>query len=52
MRTVLRLDHPRYEVTDQRTHLLVRRLSDAEVHARADQARRPRRPHLAGLTTS
>ncbi|WP_237409008.1 hypothetical protein [Streptomyces sp. M2CJ-2] len=50
MKTVLRHDHPRYEVTDQRTHLLVRRLSDAELHARADQAARRVTPHLAALT--
>jgi hypothetical protein len=52
MQTVLHLDHPRYEVTDCRTHLLVRRLSDAELHARADQAAARVAPHLAGLTTS
>lgn len=47
MTTVLRLDHPRYEVTDQHTHLLVRRLSDAELHARADQAAARVAPHIA-----
>ncbi|CAL9676998.1 hypothetical protein SUDANB105_07992 [Streptomyces sp. enrichment culture] len=31
METILRLDHPRYEATDQQTHLLVRRLSDADL---------------------
>ncbi|MGW1155986.1 hypothetical protein ACWD45_32480 [Streptomyces rubiginosohelvolus] len=43
MKTVLRRDHSRYEVTDQRAHLLVRRLSDAELHARVA-------PYLAALT--
>ncbi|MFF1680723.1 hypothetical protein ACFVYG_32385 [Streptomyces sp. NPDC058256] len=38
MQTVLRIGHPRYEVTGQHTHLLVRRFSDAELRARADQA--------------
>ncbi|MFJ5951404.1 hypothetical protein [Streptomyces noursei] len=52
MKTVLRQDHPRYEVTDQRTHLLVRRLSDAELHAAADQAAARVAPHLAALTTN
>ncbi|MCQ1582748.1 hypothetical protein [Streptomyces parvus] len=50
MKTVLRHDHPRYEVTDQRTHLLVRRLSDAELHARADRAAARVAPYLAALT--
>lgn len=52
MRAVLRLNHPRYEVTDQHTHLLVRRLSDAELHAAADQAAARVTPHLAALTTN
>ncbi|WP_440581031.1 hypothetical protein [Streptomyces sp. PT19] len=47
MRTVLRQDHPRYEVTDQHTHLLVRRLSDAELHADAARVA----PHLAPLSS-
>ncbi|WP_327411221.1 hypothetical protein OG458_42270 (plasmid) [Streptomyces sp. NBC_01281] len=52
MQSVLRLDHPRYEVTDEGTRLLVRRLSDAELHARADQAAARVAPHLTGLTTT
>ncbi|MFD5079531.1 hypothetical protein [Streptomyces sp. NPDC058371] len=52
MQTVLNLDHPRYEVTDHHTQLLVRRLADAELHARADQAAARVAPHLAGLTTN
>ncbi|MEV6841101.1 hypothetical protein AB0N17_42625 [Streptomyces sp. NPDC051133] len=52
MQTVLRLDHPRYEVTDKHTHPLVRRLSDAGLHARADQAADRVAPHLAGLTAN
>ncbi|MGX1887066.1 hypothetical protein [Streptomyces sp. NPDC055287] len=52
MRTVLRHDYPRFEVTDQDTRLLVRRLSDAELHDRADQAAARVAPHLAALTTS
>ncbi|WP_246096387.1 hypothetical protein [Streptomyces botrytidirepellens] len=52
MATILHLNHPRYEVTDQRTHLLVRRLSDAELHARADQAAARVASHLAPLTTT
>lgn len=51
MQTVLRHEDPRYEVTDQRTHLLVRRLSDAELHAAADQAAARVAPYLAALTT-
>ncbi|MEU5242206.1 hypothetical protein ACH4UR_37340 [Streptomyces lydicus] len=51
MHTVLKLDHPRYQVTDQRTHLLVRRLSDAELHAAADRAAARVTPHLAPLTS-
>jgi hypothetical protein len=50
MRTVLRHDYPRFEVTDQDTRLLVRRLSDAELHDRADQAAARVAPHLAALT--
>ncbi|MGW6202114.1 hypothetical protein ACWF9B_00440 [Streptomyces sp. NPDC055089] len=50
MQTILHLGHPRYEVTDQRTHLLVRRLSDAELHARADRAAARVAPYLAALT--
>jgi hypothetical protein len=52
MKTVLRHDHPRYEVTDQHTHLLVRRLSDAELHVRADQAADRVTPTLSALTTN
>lgn len=51
MRTVLRHEHPRYEVTDHHTHLLVRRLSDAELHAAADRAAARVAPHLAPLTS-
>ncbi|MGW1155989.1 hypothetical protein ACWD45_32495 [Streptomyces rubiginosohelvolus] len=50
MKTMLRHDHPRYEVTDERTHLLVLRLSDAELHARADRAAARVAPYLAALT--
>ncbi|MFI5867141.1 hypothetical protein [Streptomyces sp. NPDC051546] len=50
MHTVLRHDHARYEVTDHHTHLLVRRLSDAELHAAADRAAARVTPHLAALT--
>ncbi|WP_256098641.1 hypothetical protein [Streptomyces agglomeratus] len=50
MSLILRHDHPRYEVTDQRTHLRVRRLSDAELHARADRAAARVAPYLAALT--
>ncbi|MFJ8696842.1 hypothetical protein [Streptomyces roseolilacinus] len=50
MRTVLRHEHVRYEVTDHHTHLLVRRLSDAELHAAADRAAARVAPHLAALT--
>lgn len=52
MKTVLRHDHPRYEVTDQHTSLLVRRRSDAELHALADQAAARVAPHIAPLTTT
>jgi hypothetical protein len=52
MKSALRLNHPQYDVTDQDTHLLVRRLSDAELHNRADQAAARVAPHLAGLTTT
>ncbi|MCX4681366.1 hypothetical protein OG413_45500 [Streptomyces sp. NBC_01433] len=52
MQTVLRHNHPRYEVTDQGTHLLVRRLCDAELHARADQAAARVAPHITALTNS
>lgn len=51
MRTVLRHEHVRYEVTDHHTHLLVRRLSDAELHAAADRAAARVAPHLAPLTS-
>ncbi|MFI6278033.1 hypothetical protein [Streptomyces sp. NPDC050988] len=51
MQTVLRHEDPRYEVTDERTHLLVRRLADAELHAAADQAAARVAPYLAALTT-
>ncbi|MEU9761890.1 hypothetical protein AB0D98_19515 [Streptomyces sp. NPDC047987] len=49
MRTVLRHEHVRYEVTDHHTHLLVRRPSDAELHAAADRAAARVAPHLAAL---
>ncbi|MEU6293069.1 hypothetical protein [Streptomyces sp. NPDC046988] len=52
MHTVLRHDHARYEVTDHHTHLLVRRLSDAELHAAADRAAARVTPHLAALTAN
>lgn len=52
MQTVLHQDHPRYEVTDERTRLLVRRLSDTELHAAADRAADRVAPHLAALTTA
>ncbi|WP_435060310.1 hypothetical protein [Streptomyces sp. bgisy060] len=51
MQTVLRHEDPRYEVTDHHTHLLVRRLSDAELHAAADRAADRVAPHLAALTS-
>ncbi|MFH0245916.1 hypothetical protein ACGRHY_26675 [Streptomyces sp. HK10] len=51
MRTVLRHEHARYEVTDHHTHLLVRRLSDAELHAAADRAAARVAPHLTPLTS-
>jgi len=51
IKTILRIDQPRYEVTDQDTHLLVRRRCDAELHARADQAAARVAPHIAPLTT-
>ncbi|MET7490527.1 hypothetical protein [Streptomyces sp. NPDC005538] len=50
MQTVLRHEDPRYEVTDERTHLLVRRLADAELHAAADEAAARVAPRLAALT--
>ncbi|MFI9771876.1 hypothetical protein ACIHJG_34180 [Streptomyces sp. NPDC052415] len=52
MKTVLRHEDPRYEVTDHHTHLLVRRLSAAELHAAADLAADRVAPHLAALTSS
>lgn len=51
MRIVLRHEHARYEVTDHHTHLLVRRLSEAELHAAADRAAARVAPHLAALTS-
>ncbi|MFI9018727.1 hypothetical protein ACIGZI_32305 [Streptomyces griseus] len=52
MKTALHHEHARYEVTDHQTHLLVRRLSDAELHAAADRAAARVAPHLAALTAS
>ncbi|MGW3932957.1 hypothetical protein ACWECC_33420 [Streptomyces microflavus] len=52
MQTLLHLNHPRYQVTDKHTRLLVRRLSDAELHAAADRAAARVAPHLAALTSS
>ncbi|MFD8671257.1 hypothetical protein ACFV1U_38615 [Streptomyces microflavus] len=52
MQTVLHQDHPRYQVTDERTCLLVRRLSDTELHAAADRAADRVAPHLAALTNA
>ncbi|MEV6676244.1 hypothetical protein AB0N09_05155 [Streptomyces erythrochromogenes] len=52
IKAVLRRDHPRYEVADQHTHLLVRQLSDAELHARADQAAARVAPHIAAFATN
>jgi hypothetical protein len=52
MRTVLHHEHARYEVTDHHSHLLVRRLSDAELHATADRAAARVALHLAALTSN
>ncbi|MCX4826317.1 hypothetical protein OG883_45885 [Streptomyces sp. NBC_01142] len=52
MKAILRRDYPHFEITDQDTRLLVRRLSDAELHDRADQAAARVAPHLAALTTN
>ncbi|MFD7861576.1 hypothetical protein [Streptomyces sp. NPDC059783] len=51
MKTVLHHEHARYEVTDHHTHILVRRLSKAELHAAADRAATRVTPHLAALTS-
>lgn len=52
MKSILRRDYPYFEITDQDTRLLVRRLSDAELHDRADQAAARVTPHLAALTAN
>lgn len=49
MSGALRYD-PRYDVTDQHTHLLVRRRSAAELHAHADRAAARVTPHITALT--
>ncbi|WP_086731592.1 hypothetical protein [Streptomyces carpinensis] len=49
---VLYTHYPRYTATDQGTSLLVRRRTDAELHAHADQAATDVAPHLAALASS